>query len=138
MNKRLFVVKTVCEKIMEEKLSNRTRKTKWIRLRTIYYKIARDLTGASLQEIGKSVGRDHATVCHGLKLFWVDIESNAFYKSLYLRCKRTAKVQLENKYQESELSNHNYLHENINLKFMVADLEERLNRIPLNIRMKYQ
>ena len=37
--------------------------------RAIYYRICREFTTKSLKDIGYSIGRDHATVLHGMKLF---------------------------------------------------------------------
>ena len=36
--------------------------------RAIYYRICREFTNKSLKDIGCSIGRDHATVLHGMKL----------------------------------------------------------------------
>ena len=38
-------------------------------MRSIYFKLCRELTFESLDKIGKRVGLDHATVLHGIKIF---------------------------------------------------------------------
>jgi len=37
--------------------------------RAVYYRICREFTNKSLKDIGYSIGRDHATVLHGIKIF---------------------------------------------------------------------
>ena len=50
-------------------LSLNCRKRENVYTRAIYFRIAKDLTNASLALIGRTVNRDHASVIHGLKIF---------------------------------------------------------------------
>ena len=50
-------------------LVRQSRKRENVYTRAIYFRIAKDLTNASLASIGRTVKRDHATVIHGLKIF---------------------------------------------------------------------
>ncbi len=50
-------------------ISDNTRKREYINLRAVYYKLCKEYTIDSLSKIGGLVGRDHATVLHGLKTF---------------------------------------------------------------------
>ena len=53
--------------------------------RAVYFKLCRDHTKYSLHEIGKTLGYDHATVLHSLKLFekFELMERNEYIKILF-------------------------------------------------------
>lgn len=46
-----------------------TRKREFVYARSLYFKLARELTKYSLDYIGNTVNKDHSTVLHGIKLF---------------------------------------------------------------------
>ena len=48
-------------------IRNQTRKREYVEARAFYYELARKITIHSLAEIGKPLGKDHATVIHGLR-----------------------------------------------------------------------
>lgn len=49
-------------------LNTKSRKRELVYARAIYFKLARHFTLQSYDSIGKLVGRDHATVLHGIKI----------------------------------------------------------------------
>ena len=138
MNKTLLGLRTICEKEMKCKLSERRRRHEDVICRAIYYKVCRDLMPYSLKEIGASVGRDHATVLHSLNtIFWREIDGNITWKPLYLKCKMLCKRFIEKGYEIKKERAKLMLHENINLKHELEDLQIKYNRIPLAVRIKY-
>ena len=52
-------------------LNRNTRKREYVYARAIYFKLCREFSHSTLSSIGKSVGRDHASVLHGLFVFEV-------------------------------------------------------------------
>ena len=61
-------------------ITSKSRKLHLIIARNIYYNLARDYTRCSLNDIGKMVNRNHATVLHGIFRINQDLETN------YLHC----------------------------------------------------
>jgi len=62
-------------------IRKRTQIREYFLTRAIYYKLAREYTFHSLSKIGAEVGKDHATVLHGIKKF--DLEMKKYYPELY-------------------------------------------------------
>jgi len=62
-------------------IRKRTQVREYFLTRAIYYKLAREYTFHSLSKIGAEVGKDHATVLHGIKKF--DLEMKKYYPELY-------------------------------------------------------
>jgi hypothetical protein len=69
MNISLKYIKKQVQKKLEVTLSKDTRKREYVYARAIYFKLAKEFTLESLSSIGNSVGRDHASVIHGLHVF---------------------------------------------------------------------
>lgn len=61
-------------------IEKQTRKREVVEARYMYYEICR-IWRMSLNEIGKSVGRDHATVLHGTKRFKILCDVDMEFKS---------------------------------------------------------
>jgi hypothetical protein len=56
------------QKVTGVDITTKTRKYEFIEARMIYYKLLRD-RGYSLQEIGDTLDKNHATVLHGINVF---------------------------------------------------------------------
>jgi len=56
------------KKVTGVDITTKTRKYEFIEARMIYYKLLRD-RGYSLQEIGDTLDKNHATVLHGINVF---------------------------------------------------------------------
>ena len=69
-------IKQIVENYFEISISRNTRKRQYVEARAIYYKLCRIFTQLSLEQIGKSVNRDHASVLHGVKSIntWVQVD----------------------------------------------------------------
>ena len=74
MNKE--TIKEIVESYFELSITRNTRKRQYVEARAIYYKLCRIFTQLSLEQIGKSVNRDHASVLHGVKSIntWVQVD----------------------------------------------------------------
>lgn len=62
-------IKTLVEQETNNTLNSKTRKREIVYTRSVYFKLCKLHTQQSLAAIGKPVGRDHATVLHGIRLF---------------------------------------------------------------------
>ena len=67
-------IKEIVERETGHDLTQVSRKTELVYTRAMYYNLCREYTLHSLEAIGKSVGKNHATVLHGIKLYrdWID------------------------------------------------------------------
>ena len=61
------MIKQVVEEHFKIQLNSKTRRREYVEARAIYYKLLRDNTRMSLANIGKTMGRDHATVLHSVR-----------------------------------------------------------------------
>lgn len=71
---KLETIKNLVEKATNKDISTRTRTRNIVYIRSIFFKLARVYTRESLAAIGKVVGRDHATVMHGVRVFDTQIK----------------------------------------------------------------
>lgn len=73
-----LIYNTCCEATGIE-IGEKTRKKQYVKARAVYYKIAKENTKLSLEEIGRACGnRDHATVLHGLKKYDAEMQYRDF------------------------------------------------------------
>ena len=89
MNKiTLQGIKTIVTRRVHINLSDNIRKREYVYARAIYFKLAKEFPTHSYKDIGSLVGRDHASVIHGLKVF----DMLTLYKDnmidIYLECKK--------------------------------------------------
>lgn len=75
-----FIIDTLQNKTGLD-IRKRTQVREYFLTRAIYYKLAKEYTFHSLSKIGAEVGKDHATVLHGIKKF--DLEMKKYYPELY-------------------------------------------------------
>jgi hypothetical protein len=75
MNKQM--IKEIVDNYFELNLKRNTRKRQYVEARAIFYKLCREFTKLSLEEIGKQVDRDHASVLHGIRSLnnWIEYDN---------------------------------------------------------------
>lgn len=124
MNKQM--IKEIVDNYFELNLKRNTRKRQYVEARAIFYKLCREFTKLSLEEIGEQVNRDHASVLHGIRSLnnWVEYDN---------RIKSNLRI-LRNKVRnfEDEKNNVIELDESIVLKYVqlkeqVKEQEEIIN-----------
>tara|TARA_R110000868_G_scaffold156433_2_gene383279 strand:- start:1424 stop:1888 length:465 start_codon:yes stop_codon:yes gene_type:complete len=83
--KELIDIKDFVESKYDIVLTDRKRDDYSVEARALYYMIAIDETGATLGDIGKLVGRSHASVINSRKLFsyYISIDRVNRYHSFY-------------------------------------------------------
>ena len=69
-------------------IKSKSRTKEFVKARCIYFKLAKELTSSSLEDIGGFVKRDHSTVTHGLKVFESNIMAVSNWYMLYLKLKK--------------------------------------------------
>ena len=72
----LLDIKRYVQKELKLDISKDTRKREYVYARAIYFKLAKEFAHETLSSIGESVGRDHASVIHGLYVFDVIVLHN--------------------------------------------------------------
>ena len=65
-NETLGKIIEYTNEVFEIDIRNTTRKREYVEARAFYYEIARKVTNFSLEEIGRQVDKDHATVLYAL------------------------------------------------------------------------
>jgi hypothetical protein len=120
------MIKEIVDNYFELNLKRNTRKRQYVEARAIFYKLCREFTKLSLEEIGKQVDRDHASVLHGIRSLnnWIEYDN---------RIKNNLRI-LRNKVRnfEDEKDNVIELDESIVLKYVqlkeqVKEQEEIIN-----------
>ena len=61
------LVKEIVEDYYKLKIDSKTRQRKYVEARAVYYKLLRENSRMSLQAIGNTMNKDHATVLHSLR-----------------------------------------------------------------------
>jgi len=76
-------IKEIVETETGIELKNKSRRTELVYTRAMYYNLCREYTLHSLEVIGKSVDKNHATVLHGLKLYrdWIEQHEERYIQS---------------------------------------------------------
>lgn len=135
MNK-LKIIYNICCSCFSDDWTEKTRRKNVIFQRAIYYKIARDITRQSLQQIGAKVNKEHATVSHGLKVFKYDIqgvdkvsvrndEMYELYQTVRNKCKKVIWFTNKRELTKKEM----LLHQNINLREENKKLKQTIKNL---------
>ena len=120
MNKE--TIKEIVESYFELSISRNTRKRQYVEARAIYFKLCREFTQLSLEQIGKSVNRDHASVLHGVKSIntWVEVDKR-MKNSMHILRNKIINYQIET--DETVELNESIVLKYIELKEQVKELE---------------
>ena len=89
MNKE--TIKKLVEQYYELDITRQTRKRKYVEARAMYYRLVRDNTRLSLECIGKTVNRDHASVLHGVNTLSDWVETDPTIRGRYILLKNQLK-----------------------------------------------
>lgn len=92
----LTLIKNLLIDLFNKDFSVKSRQRPLVYMRAIYFKLCKDFTPYTTTDIGASVGRDHATVLHGLKLFKLLREWNEEY---YIEIYTQARILMKQKYK---------------------------------------
>ena len=119
------LVKGLVEDYYKVELNKNTRLRTHVEARAIYFKILRDNTKMSLESIGRSVGRDHATVLYAQRKLseWLefDAQMKRDYETLESRFKHA--ISLDKELAEKSVSAEGFYEKQYKM------LESRLNDI---------
>lgn len=76
-------IKKIIQNHFQLDISEKSRRFDLVFARACYFKICRDLTNNSYQKIGSSLGKNHATVMHGIKTLNDLIETDKDLQNRY-------------------------------------------------------
>ena len=126
MNKE--TIKEIVESYFEISISRNTRKRQYVEARAIYFKLCRDFTQLSLEQIGKSVNRDHASVLHGCRSIntWVEVDKRINNNMRILKNK-IVNYQIEK--DETVELNESIVLKYIQLKEQVKEQQEIIDKL---------
>jgi hypothetical protein len=121
MNKE--TIKEIVESYFKLSISRNTRKRQYVEARAIYFKLCREFTQLSLEQIGESVNRDHASVLHGVRSIntWVEVDKR-MKNSMHILRNKIINYQIEK--DETVELNESIVLKYIQLKEQVKELEE--------------
>jgi len=116
-NKSLQIIINFVNRNTGQDIKNPCRKREIIYARSVFYKLAREHTGYSFQNIGKTLGKHHATVMHSL--------DNVFFNAIKYSedCKDTYN-KFNGIVEESIITDVDQIQE---LKFRVEELEQEIS-----------
>ena len=102
-----------------------SRKRNFVEARAIYYKLLRDISNMTLQAIGDTVNRDHATILHSLKSVddWMkyDVKLSGKYKNILYAIDNIG---------DSDMNNLRY--DNMMLNLRIEELEKKISKSSSN------
>lgn len=126
MNKE--TIKEIVESYFEISISRNTRKRQYVEARAIYFKLCRDFTQLSLEQIGKSVNRDHASVLHGCRSIntWVEVDKRI---NNNMRILKNKIVNYQKEKDETVELNESIVLKYIQLKEQVKWQEEMIQKL---------
>ena len=126
MNKE--TIKEIVESYFEISISRNTRKRQYVEARAIYFKLCREFTQLSLEQIGKSVNRDHASVLHGVRSIntWVQVDKR-MSNSMHILRNKIINYQIEK--DETVELNESIVLKYIQLKEQVKWQEEMIQKL---------
>ena len=126
MNKE--TIKEIVENYFEISISRNTRKRQYVEARAIYFKLCREFTQLSLEQIGESVNRDHASVLHGVKSIntWVQVDKR-MKNSMHILRNKIINYQIEK--DETVELNESIVLKYIQLKEQVKWQEEMIQKL---------
>jgi len=111
-------------------ITESTRKRPVVDGRSIFYKIYRDMEGWSFSDIGAMLGKDHATVIHGINAIESIMLHDKRIKSMYERCRSLYFGELSN---DEILTKHELIEKVsqldgriLDLNAYIADMEKEL------------
>ena len=105
-------IKEIVEAETGVDLTNPSRRSELVYTRALYFNLCREYTMLPFEDIGKSVGKHHATVIHGIKIFrdWIDQHETKYIELYELLDKKVKKAfNKENaKYRGRDFYKHKY------------------------------
>lgn len=137
---RIDEIKRVSIHVMGSAWTERNKIQDNVYKRAVYYAVCRELSDSGLSIIGKSVGKDHATVLHGLKIFYEEMNGSAEYSNYimdYWKIKRICKKNFEIYFLSNETPKERMTHIILNQREYISKLESILENIPQYIKIKY-
>lgn len=136
MTKLEIIYNAVCD-ITGLEIDKNTRKTEYIRARQIFCKLAKTFTMSPLTEIGKEIGKDHASIIHALKHFEMDIEKVEKYNSLYQEAFSYVRLRIptENTAAQKTIAKDMLIHHVINQSKAIQELKLRLMQKPKGVKV---
>ena len=88
-------IKNLLIDLFNNDFSKKNRQRHNVYQRAVFFRLCRDLTPYSLNDIGAAIDKDHASVLHGLKLFK---NFKDWGEHIYLSIYNKARLQLKEKY----------------------------------------
>lgn len=129
MNKQ--IIKEIVDNYFEININRNTRKRNYVEARAIYFKLCREFTKMSLEEIGKQVNRDHASVLHGIRAFnnWVSEPNKDLSLSNSLRILRNKVKNFDNEQDNLIELNESVVLKYVKLKEQVQEQENIIEEL---------
>ena len=114
-------IRTYIESCLNIDISKRTRKRNYVYARAVYFKLCREYTKLSLDDIGQTVDMDHASVVHAIsKVFDAVVFHDKFLEDIYNDYKLSNKNTNETIFDNYE----RLLKENLDLRREVESIKE--------------
>lgn len=116
-------LKKIVEEVTGCDVNEKTRKREVVEARMIYYSILVDYARFTLTKIGKSVGKDHATVLYNYRQSKFIIPQDKILNKKYLKIRNKFLGIIEEEEEEQEVDLNK---ENAELKSALAELQNEM------------
>lgn len=127
-------IKDSVSKLFNVDLSSSKRDTKHFRARSVFYKMCYNLCyKPTLQAIGDSVNRNHATVIHSIKTFETNLKFDPIMRDMYDTIKKLHKY-----YEGEDVAIPELLKSNELLRNKLAELEESIEQNNIKVVSDYE
>lgn len=127
-------IKDSVSKLFDVDLSSSKRDTKHFRARSVFYKMCYNLCyKPTLQAIGDSVNKNHATVIHSIKTFENNLKFDPIMRDMYDTIKKLHKY-----YEGEDVAIPELLKSNELLRNKLAELEESIEQNNIKVVSDYE
>lgn len=127
-------IKDSVSKLFNVDLSSSKRDTKHFRARSVFYKMCYNLCyKPTLQAIGDSVNKNHATVIHSIKTFENNLKFDPIMRDMYDTIKKLHKY-----YEGEDVAIPELLKSNELLRNKLAELEESIEQNNIKVVSDYE
>ena len=127
-------IKDSVSKLFNVDLSSSKRDTKHLRARSVFYKMCYNLCyKPTLQAIGDSVNKNHATVIHSIKTFENNLKFDPIMRDMYDTIKKLHKY-----YEGEDVAIPELLKSNELLRNKLAELEESIEQNNIKVVSDYE
>jgi len=130
LEQQIKAIQSAVNKTTRADVKAPNRKRKNVDARSIYFRLCRELLQLSTPDIGRTVGKDHATVLYGLKQFKILYDTDREYARMY---NSTIKLLHTLNFEVNLIDEHDVMLDYVDLKQEHMKLRDEFKKLNSNI-----